>query len=236
MFAHENFEFTEPGGCRGRRFARFVWARNAGFAIPSPGRHEACGEEPEHEFGHGGFEQGGFEHGHAHGGHGRGFDRGFGRGFGRGRERIFDAGDIKLVILKLLSEQPSYGYQLIKTMEERLGGGYTPSAGVVYPTLTMLEEEGLATAAPTEGKKVYTVTPDGLKYLEANAARVAQLFERLDETGRGFRRGRSPELMKAFMDLRGAVMSKMWRRSATPEQIKKIAEAIHAAAKAIDEL
>ncbi len=86
---------------------------------------------------------------------------GFGRGFGHGRERLFDAGDIKLVILKLLSEQPSYGYQLIKTMEERLGGGYSPSAGVVYPTLTMLEEEGLATSASTDGKKVYSVTPEG---------------------------------------------------------------------------
>jgi DNA-binding PadR family transcriptional regulator len=161
---------------------------------------------------------------------------GFGRGFGHGRERLFDAGDIKLVILKLLSEQPSYGYQLMKTMEERLGGGYTPSAGVVYPTLTMLEEEGLALATVTNGKKVYSVTPEGLEYLKANAARVDQLFERLEETGRGFRRGRSPEILKAFMDLRGAVMSKVWRRGATPEQIRKIAEAIHAAAKTIDEL
>jgi DNA-binding PadR family transcriptional regulator len=161
---------------------------------------------------------------------------GFGRGFGHGRERLFDAGDIKLVILKLLSEQPSYGYQLMKTMEDRLGGGYTPSAGVVYPTLTMLEEEGLATAAQTEGKKVYSVTPQGLEYLAANSSRVDQLFERLEETGRSFRRGRSPELMKAFMDLRGSVMSKVWRRNATPEQIKKIAEAIHAAAETIDKL
>ena len=63
---------------------------------------------------------------------------------------MFDAGDMKLVILKLLSEQPSYGYQLIKTMEERLAGGYTPSAGVIYPTLTMLEEEGLAASADGE--------------------------------------------------------------------------------------
>jgi DNA-binding PadR family transcriptional regulator len=165
-----------------------------------------------------------------------GFGRGFGREFGQGRERLFDAGEIRLVILRLLSGQPSYGYQLIKTMEERLGGGYTPSAGVVYPTLTLLEEEGLITAAQTDGKKVYSVTEEGLKYLEANKERVGQLFERLEETGRGFRRGRSPELMKAFMDLRGAVMSKVWRGKATPEQIKKVAEAIHAAAKTIDEL
>ena len=78
---------------------------------------------------------------------------GFGRGFGHGRERLFDAGDIKLVILKLLSEQPSYGYQLIKTMEERLGGGYTPSAGIVYPTLTMLKKKAsLHRPAPTARK------------------------------------------------------------------------------------
>jgi len=218
MFARV-FEHEGHAGCGGRRF-------------PS---QEACGPQDWAARGYA-WVRGGFEMPAGFGGRHRGFERGFGRGFGHGRERLFDAGDIKLVILKLLSEQPSYGYQLMKTMEERLGGGYTPSAGVVYPTLTMLEEEGLAATTPTEGKKVYSVTPEGLEYLKANAARVDQLFERLDETGQGFRRGRSPEIMKAFMDLRGAVMSKVWRRGATPEQIKKIAEAIHAAAKTIDEL
>jgi DNA-binding PadR family transcriptional regulator len=143
---------------------------------------------------------------------------------------------LKLVILKLLSEQPSYGYQLIKTMEERLAGGYTPSAGVVYPTLTMLEEEGFAASSTENGKKVYSVTPEGLSYLEENKRRVEQLFERLEEAGRGFARGRSPELMKAFMNLRGAVVARVSRESVTPEQIHKITEAINAAAKAIDEL
>lgn len=223
MFGREVFEHAGHGECGGQRFAghegscgpqgwaerRFAWIRGGGFEMPG-----------------GGFGPG--RHG--------GFGRGFGREFGQGRERLFDAGEIRLVILRLLSGQPSYGYQLIKTMEERLGGGYTPSAGVVYPTLTLLEEEGLITAAQTDGKKVYSVTEEGLKYLEANKERVGQLFERLEETGRGFRRGRSPELMKAFMDLRGAVMSKVWRGKATPEQIKKVAEAIHAAAKTIDEL
>ncbi len=209
MFAQEVFEREGHGGFGGRRFA---WIRGGGFEMPG---------------GFGGH-RGGFGH--------RGFGREFGPDFGHRRKRLFDAGEIRLVILRLLSGQPSYGYQLIKTMEERLGGGYTPSAGVVYPTLTMLEEEGLIAATQTEGKKVYSVTEEGLKYLEANKERVGQLFERLEETGRGFQRGRSPELMKAFMDLRSAVMSKMWRRNATPEQIKKIAEAIHKAAEEIDEL
>jgi DNA-binding PadR family transcriptional regulator len=182
-----------------------------------------------------------FEHEHEHGGPEGRFGRGFG-GRGRhesrhgGRERMFDAGDIKLVILKLLSEQPSYGYQLIKTMEERLAGGYTPSAGVIYPTLTMLEEEGLATSTVENSKKVYSVTPEGVEFLEVNKRRVDALFERLEEAGKGFERGRSPEIMKAFHNLRGAVVSKVTRGRATAEQINKIAEAINAAAKAIDEL
>jgi DNA-binding PadR family transcriptional regulator len=149
---------------------------------------------------------------------------------------LFDAGDMKLVILALLSEQPSYGYQLIKTMEQRLAGGYTPSPGVIYPTLTMLEEEGLATASPENNKKVYAVTPEGIEYLEANKEHVGELFERLEETGRGFERGRSPEIMKAFLNLRGAVVARVSRESVKPEQIRKITEAINAAAKVIDEL
>ncbi len=89
---------------------------------------------------------------HGFGGLGRGrWERGFGGG------RLFDAGDLKIVILKLLSEEPSYGYQLMKKMEERLAGGYTPSAGVIYPTLTLLEEEGLASVSTSaDNKKVYT--------------------------------------------------------------------------------
>jgi len=178
-------------------------------------------------------------------GRGSGFDRGF-RDFRRGggfdprmggRERLFDSGDIRFVVLKLLAEQPSYGYQLMKTMEERLAGGYTPSAGVIYPTLTMLEEEGLATAATSEGnRKVYSVTPQGLEYLKANKDRVDELFERLEETGRGYRHGRSPELMKAMHNLRGAILARVFRGNATPEQIARITEAVNAAAKAIDEL
>jgi DNA-binding PadR family transcriptional regulator len=192
--------------------------------------HRGCGgRDPggfEREFGERGFRRG-------FGGRGPG---GFERGFGEGRGRMFDAGDLKLVILKLLSEQPSYGYQLIKTMEQRLAGGYTPSAGAIYPTLTMLEEEGLATASSESNKKVYSLTPEGVEYLEANKERIGELFERLDETGRSFERGRSPEIMKAFMNLRGAVMARVARGNVKPEQIKKITDAINAAAKAIDEL
>lgn len=149
---------------------------------------------------------------------------------------MFDAGDVRLVILRLLANEPSYGYQLIKTMEQSLSGGYTPSAGVIYPTLTLLEEEGLATATTENGKKIYSLTQAGFEYLEANKRQVGELFERLERAGRSFERGRKPEIMKAFMNLREAVMARVSRDSVKPEQIQKITEAINAAAKAIDEL
>jgi DNA-binding PadR family transcriptional regulator len=168
-------------------------------------------------------------------GHLGGFGGFEGGGFGRGRGRMFDAGDLKLVVLKLLSEQPSYGYQLIKTMEQRLAGGYSPSAGVIYPTLTLLEEEGLAAVSTENNKKVYSVTAEGTQYLESSKRRVEEIFSRLDETGRGFERGRSPELIRAFANLRGAVAARVSRGSLTEEQIRKIADAVNAAAKTIDE-
>src|ERR1700690_2190580 len=91
-------------------------------------------------------------HRHRHGGFGRGWE-GFEHGFGGGRERFFDNGHLRLVILQLIADKPSYGYEIMKAIEERLSGGYAPSPGVIYPTLTLLEEEGLATVSATDGNK-----------------------------------------------------------------------------------
>src|ERR1700743_3083513 len=76
-----------------------------------------------------------------------------------GQERLFDQGDLRFVILYLIAERPRHGYEIIKAIEEGTGGSYAPSPGVVYPTLTMLEEMGLASVESAEGnKKLYTVT------------------------------------------------------------------------------
>lgn len=179
--------------------------------------------------------RGGFGEGH-HGRlggflHGRGGPHG---GFGRGR--MFESGDIKFVILKLLSEQPSYGYQLIKTMEQRLSGGYTPSPGAIYPTLTMLEEEGLIEMTQADGKKVYSLTQQGHEFLAANGPQVDALFERVADAGRAYEKFMSPALMKAFGNLRGAIVARVARGNLTEEQVRKIAEAIDLAANTIDEV
>lgn len=176
---------------------------------------------------------------HRHGGWGRGEGRegfGRGRGFG-GRERMFDNGQLKLVILALLGEKPSYGYELIKAIEERLAGGYAPSPGVVYPTLTLLEEEGLAEVAETNGaKKLYAATEAGRAFLAAHEALVKAIFGRMEEAGRMFGRERAPQIERAVMNLRMALQMRTRRGKLTAEQTSKIAEAIDAAARAIDEV
>jgi len=95
-------------------------------------------------------------------------DKDFGRErFFRGFrwESPFGKGDLKYVILDLLKEKPRYGYEIIRALEERSHGFYAPSPGVVYPTLQMLEEMGYASAAERDGKKIYTITDEGRKFL-----------------------------------------------------------------------
>src|SRR5215831_18041163 len=88
----------------------------------------------------------------------------FGRGCGGG-ERFFGRGDLKYVILELLKEQPRHGYDIIRALEERARGMYRPSPGSVYPTLQMLEDLGYVTSTQQEGKKVYSITDEGRRYL-----------------------------------------------------------------------
>ena len=98
-------------------------------------------------------------------------ERGGGRHrHGRRPGRIFDHGELRLVVLALISERPRHGYEIIKEIEDRVAGTYSPSPGVIYPTLTMLEELGHATVAESDGKKLYAITAGGNDYLVVNKA------------------------------------------------------------------
>jgi DNA-binding PadR family transcriptional regulator len=163
-----------------------------------------------------------------------GLEHGFGAG---GRERFFDNGHLRLVILQLIAEKPSYGYEIMKAIEERLAGGYAPSPGVVYPTLTLLEEEGFATVASTDGnKRLYAATEQGKEYLKANRVVLKAIFGRMEEAGKAFGRGRSPQIMRALMNLKFALKMRMKRGDLTAEQMSKISEAIDTAARTVDEV
>lgn len=152
----------------------------------------------------------------------------------RGGGRFFDQGDLRLVILALIAEQPSHGYQIIKTLEERTGGAYAPSPGVVYPTLTLLEEQGLIEQSGSDGaKKLFSITETGGEALKAEAATIAAITERLQ--GDGGRRGFSPKLMRARENLKMALKLKMMSGPLTDEQVDKVVAALDGAAKAVDE-
>ncbi|MEB6339486.1 MULTISPECIES: PadR family transcriptional regulator [Mammaliicoccus] len=97
-----------------------------------------------------------------------GFD--FGKGFGGhpGRDRFFKKGNLQLIILKMLKEEPKHGYQVIKDLEERFKGFYAPSPGSVYPILQMLEDRDFVSISKDGNKKVYTITDEGETFLNEN--------------------------------------------------------------------
>lgn len=162
-----------------------------------------------------------------------GFRRGFGGG---GRERLFDNGHLRLLILQLIADKPSYGYEIIKAIEEKVSGGYAPSPGVVYPTLTLLEEEGLATVSATDGsKKLYAATDEGRVHLKENQVILKAIFGRIEHAGKIFGRGRSPQIERAIINLKLALKMRMGRGALTAAQLGKIAEILDGAARAIDE-
>jgi DNA-binding PadR family transcriptional regulator len=179
-----------------------------------------------------------FKHPHHHNHHkmrGRGrHGLGFGGHHG-GRRRAFEQGDLRLVILKLIADEPRHGYDIIKAIEATFGGTYSPSPGTVYPTLTLLEDQGFATVTPEGAKKFYTATDEGRAFLETNKASVEKLFARMDKARRAFGRGLAPEIRRALQNFRTAFELRLERGDLTDEGIATIAKAIDEAATAIEQ-
>jgi DNA-binding PadR family transcriptional regulator len=152
----------------------------------------------------------------------------------RGRRgRFLDQGDLRLIILSLIAEAPRHGYEIIKLVEDRTGGAYSPSPGVVYPTLTLLEDTGLAAVRATEGaRKLYTITPDGQAQLDANRAALDALAARIARIGER-RAAPPPQIERAVENLRTALRLRL-EQGLEPGDSQKIADALDAAAKTIE--
>lgn len=157
-------------------------------------------------------------HGRHHGLHAgpRGFgdfdDRtshGRGRGGGR-RQRMFDGSELRLVLLKLIADNPRHGYDLIRAIEDLTGGAYVPSPGVVYPTLTLLDEMGLIEEQSAEGaRKRFGVTTGGSAHLEAHADKVSLLFDRLRGLAEMQERTDSAPVRRAMQNLRAVLQHRL---------------------------
>ncbi len=148
---------------------------------------------------------------------------------------MFDYGELRLVLLALIAERPSHGYELMKAVEERAGGGYSPSPGVIYPTLTQLEDLGHAVIeAGDGGRKLYTITEAGRTWLAAQAGAVASAFARLDETKAGRAGDRSPQIMRAMENLKTALRLRLDRGTLSGDDLDAIAAVLDAAASGIE--
>jgi len=150
--------------------------------------------------------------------------------------RLFAHGDLRLVILHLIAEKPRHGYDIIKAIEEQVGGTYSPSPGVVYPTLTMLEElEHVTVSAGDGAKRLHTITPEGRAYLAAYRPTLTALLGRMEEARRSHRAD-PPQVLRAMENLRLALRLRLLRGPLSERLINAMAAAIDAAATGIERL
>ena len=155
------------------------------------------------------------------GARGRGgpFGRHHGGPFGGRGRRMFDAGALRLVVLGLIADQPRHGYDIIKALEDRFSGAYSPSPGAIYPLLQMLEEADLVVSATAGSKRLYTITDPGRAYLEENRAELDKINAQLDQASGDIRQSALGEELHA---LRSALFARMRGGDLTPEQADKL--------------
>jgi DNA-binding PadR family transcriptional regulator len=118
---------------------------------------------------------------HPRGRHGHHHDHG--HGDHHAMKRLLAHGDLRVVVLLLIAEKPRHGYELIKLIESKSSGQYSPSPGVIYPTLTYLDDTGLITTTVQNEKKRYSITPEGKAHLDQNREHADSILKRLEELG-----------------------------------------------------
>jgi DNA-binding PadR family transcriptional regulator len=164
----------------------------------------------------------------------RGRHHGPGRG-GRHGGRLFDYGELRLLLLAIISNAPSHGYELIKTVEERFGGSYSPSPGVIYPTLSWLDDMGYAAIEPAEGgRKRYSITQEGKAFLAANRAAIDDLMARASGGGPRGREGVPAPVVRAMENLKLALRLRLRRGDLDAASAEAIAAALDLAAQTVE--
>ncbi len=150
----------------------------------------------------------------------------FGMGAQGPRGRMFGQGDLRLLLLALIADSPSHGYDLIRTIEAKFAGSYSPSPGTIYPTLTLLEEQELIQGeAAAGGKKSYSATLAGRQFLAENSEQVKALMARIDIMAGAKEGSAIPDaIMHAVQTLRHAIMAKGGWSEAEMERIKSVLE------------
>ena len=156
---------------------------------------------------------------------------------GRRSRRMFESGELRLVLLKLIADEPRHGYDLIRAIEELTGGEYAPSPGVVYPTLTLLQDMGLIEEAPGKAaRKPFQVTDDGRAHLEERAEEVEALFERLNDLKPREGSMHGSPVWRAMRNLGVALRNRMSHGDVTEETMHELAALIDEFAQRVERL
>ena len=205
---HHHFHHHHPHGPRGERF----------------GDEGGPGRGPRHE-----------------GGPGRGGPRGHGpdaeRHRAHKRERMFEAGGLKLLALHLIGQQPSHGYDVIRAIGELVGGDYQPSPGTIYPTLSYLVDMGHATATDSDGgRKQYRITPEGQQALAEQADMLQLILARLAAGKDREARQRPATLVRALENFKMALRLKLDTSELSDEQVAQIAALLDETALKIEKI
>ena len=157
-----------------------------------------------------------------------------GRG-GRRARRMFESGELRLVLLKLIADEPRHGYDLIRAIEELTGGEYAPSPGVVYPTLTLLQDMAFIEEAPGEGpRKAFQATDEGRAHLDERAEEIEALFERLTDLKPRTENMAGPAIGRAIKNLMTALSHRVGRDGLDEELLHEIAAILDEAAQRIE--
>jgi DNA-binding PadR family transcriptional regulator len=159
--------------------------------------------------------------------------RGKHRGHG-GQGKFFDSSDLRYLILHLISETPRHGYEIIKLIESQSSGAHAPSPGIIYPTLTMLEEMGMAAVTVDGTRKLYAITPEGKQDLESNRGQVHAVLARMREAGERHVHDRPAPIMRAMENLK--MVLRMRSGQFSPGQMEAVTDIIDNAAKQIERL
>jgi DNA-binding PadR family transcriptional regulator len=185
--------------------------------MDGPGRHFAS---PDNLSGH---------H-HPHQGKHHRRDRG-----GRHGGRLFDYGGLRLLLLAMIAERPRHGYELIKAVEERFGGSYTPSPGVIYPTLSWLDDMGYAAVEVEEtGRKRYRITTEGEAFLVANRAAADELLSRIGPAGTDRSDHVPAPVVRATENLKLAMRLRLQQGALDQTAAESVAIALDAAAQTVE--
>jgi len=156
---------------------------------------------------------------------------------GRRTRRMFESGELRLVLLKLIAEsdEPRHGYDLIRAIEDMTGGEYSPSPGVVYPTLTLLQDMGRIEEAEGQGgRKPFRITDEGRKELEEKAGEVLEIFERLQDLAPRENHGAGPAIGRAVKNLMTALSHRIGRDGLDEELLHEIAAILDEAAQRVE--